>query len=275
MLDFMANDIGGMQAEVEEGEEGAAQVEGYVARKTVGGFVDMAGLATMHLSPITILAVLTDVAYGSKEYLRELADELKREGIIGEDSTVGSISDLLHEVSHASGQTAQALDMPPLSAEALEDTVKQTREALKGIDVTRVYPKAELDRMWNEIRAIAAEENVSLLGASSALSMFAMSRITTVGRGALSTVRVAGNMFDQHILDHYQQGLTQIREDGFYQTLSESSRPYIEAVWKNFSADRETFTEDVVRGKFFVRWWRRLTNWARRKKPSDESESAE
>lgn len=273
MLDFMANDIGGMQREA-SGDDGesATQVEGYVARKTVGGFVDMAGLATFHLSPITILAVLTDVAYGSQEYLKELAEELKREGIIAEDSTIGNMSQFLQEVSNASGSTAQALDMPPLSVEALQETVQQTREALQGVDVTRVFPKGEIDRMWMEIRGIAEQENVSLLGASSALSMFAISRVTTVGRGAMSTVRVAGNMFDQHILDHYQQGLVQVREQGFYQFLSTASRPYIEAVWANFSADRGTITEDVVRGRFLVRWWRWLRGW-RRNSPDVDVES--
>jgi hypothetical protein len=261
MLDFMATDIGGVKGEAEPGDP---QVEGYVARKTVGGFVDMAGLATLHLSPITILAVMTDVAYGSKQYLRELADELKREGIIAEDSTVSNLSDLLNEVGNASGTTAEALDMPPLSVEALKDTIAQTREALSGIDVREVFPQAELDRMWAEIRGIADREHVSLLGASSALSMYAMNRVTTVGRGALSTVRVAGNMFDQHILEHYEQGLKVIHEQGYYQFLSAASGPYIEAVWLNFSSQRETITEDVVRGKFFVRWWRWGTSWLRR-----------
>jgi hypothetical protein len=261
MLDFMASDVGGVESDE---DESVPQVEGYVARKTVGGFVDMAGFATLHLSPITILAVLSDVAYGSKEYLRELAVELKREGVIDENSTIGSISELLHEVGNASGTTVEALDMPPLSVEALEETVTQAREAIKGVDVTKVFPRAEIDRLWREIREIAQREKIGMLGASGALSMFALNRVKTVGHGALSTVRVAGNMFDQHILEHYEQGLKEIHINGFYPFVSQASRPYIDAVWLNFSSDRETITEDVVSGRFFVRWWGYVTGWFRR-----------
>jgi hypothetical protein len=226
----------------------------------------MAGFATLHLSPITVLAVLSDLAYGSKEYLRELADELKREGVIEANSTIGSISDPLHEVGNASGTTVEALDMPPLSVEALQETVAQTRAAIKDIDVTKVFPQAEIDRMWTDIKKIAQREKIGLLGASGALSMFALGRVTTVGRGALSTVRVAGNMFDQHILEHYEQGLKEIHLKGFYPFVSEASRPYIDAVWHNFSSGRDTITEDVVSGRFFGRWWKYISGRFRRKR---------
>ena len=33
---------------------------------------------------------------------------------------------------------------------------------------------------------------------------FAMNRVGKLGQGALSTISVAGNMFDRHILEHYR-----------------------------------------------------------------------
>src|SRR5690606_10165041 len=76
-LDFLTTDIGG----VRRSDDTAANpvMEDYIAKKAVGGFVEMASLATLHLSPALLLAVVSDVAYGSQTYLKELAVELKRE----------------------------------------------------------------------------------------------------------------------------------------------------------------------------------------------------
>ena len=55
MLDFLVHDVG----RVAQGEQpsSTADVDHYVARKAVGNFVDMASLATLHVSPLLILAV--------------------------------------------------------------------------------------------------------------------------------------------------------------------------------------------------------------------------
>jgi len=106
MLDFVVEDIGGVERK--EGEEESTQVENFVARKTVGNFVEMAGLATMHVSPLTILAVLSDVAYGSNAFLKEWGDELKRQGIIDENSTINRVDDLLSSVAAASATIVTA-----------------------------------------------------------------------------------------------------------------------------------------------------------------------
>jgi len=77
----------------------------------------------------------------------------------------------------------------------------------------------------------------------------------TVGQGTLSTVKVAGTLFDRHILDHYRQGLNEIGAKGMYATLRESSGPYIEAVWTNFSGDKSTLTEELFTGRLLAKGW--------------------
>ena len=69
MLDFVVEDIGGVERNEED--EGPPKVDNFVARKTVGNFVELAGMATFHLSPMTLLAIVSDVAYGSQTYLKE------------------------------------------------------------------------------------------------------------------------------------------------------------------------------------------------------------
>ena len=101
--------------------------------KAVGNFIELAGLATLHLSPLTLLAIVSDVAYGSQTYLNELAEELKSEGLIPEKSTISHASDLLDAVREASGVTAQAFDLPPTSIEGLRNTIQQTQDAVQRL----------------------------------------------------------------------------------------------------------------------------------------------
>ena len=78
------------------------EVENYVAKKTVSNFVELAGLATLHVSPLTVLAIMSDVAYGSNTFLKELSTELKKQGVIDGDSTIDNTADLLSALSEAS-----------------------------------------------------------------------------------------------------------------------------------------------------------------------------
>jgi hypothetical protein len=259
MLDFMVEDVGGVARS--EDPDAPPPVENFVPRKAVGNFIEMAGLATLHLSPLMVLAIFGDVAYGSKAYLHELGDELKKEGVIDADSTVDKIDDLLDALSNVSKTAATAFDTPPLSVDGLRDTVRQTREAAGQVDPASVLPKSEIDRLWNEMKDLAGREGVNPFEISSAVTLYSMDKVGVVSRGALSSVRVAGSLFDRHIVDHYREALTDIRNEGFYATVARTSKPYIEAVWLNFSSEKTTITEDLLSGKLVGQAYNAARRW--------------
>lgn len=259
MLDFVVEDIGGVERKATDEE--STVVENFVARKTVGNFVEMAGLATMHVSPLTVLAVLSDVAYGSQAFLREWGEELKQQGVIDENSTINHVDDLLSSVAAASSTTATAFDTPPLSVDGLRQTIEETRRSVAGIDPTKVIPQAELDRIWREMHELATREGVTLVELSTTMTLHSLGRVGKLGSGALSGVRVAGNIFDQHIIDHYRTALVDINRNGVYATLAQSAAPYIGAVWQNFSSHKPTITEDLLNGKLVGRTWSGVRRW--------------
>ena len=262
MLDMVAHDIGGAQrAEGEVAPDKDAQVEGYVAKKTVGTFVDLAGMATLHVSPMTILAVMSDVAYGSNVYLRQLGDELKREGVIDADSTIDHAADLLEAIGSASGKATDRFDQPPLSLDGLRETIEEAQASVESIDATKIIPQAEIKRIWAEMQDMADEQDVDIIDVSSAMTMYTLNQVATVSKGALTTIRVTGELLDEHLLDHYWQGLQRINDEGIWQMFASSSQPYIEAVWMNFSSDKETITEDVVSGRLLSRTWTGFCDW--------------
>ncbi|MBP88952.1 MAG: hypothetical protein CMJ64_19930 [Planctomycetaceae bacterium] len=271
MLDFVVRDVGRVER---DSDEEAPEIEGYIAKKAVSGFLDLAGMATLHVSPMTVLAIVNDVAYGSQTYLNELSAELKKAGVIDEKSTINHAADLLDAVREASSTTANAFDQPPLSVDGLKETLQQTIEQVSGVNPTKLIPQAEMQQIWDDMHEMAAREEVGILDVSSTMSLYAIDKIGKVGQGALSSVTVAGNLFDRHIFEHYREGLGEIREKGLYATLSESSQPYIAAVWTNFSTEKETLTEDLLTGKLIGRAWEGVRGWfGSGEEPEDEQAS--
>ena len=243
LLDFMAEDVGGAGG----GRRVGTRPEDFLARKTVGNFIDVAGLATVHLSPLLLLAVVSDVAYGSQTYLREVAEEMQRQGVIEDAAKVRRVDDLLEQIADFSSRTAAAFDQPPLSLEGLQETVRQTREALTRIDIAEVLPAADLRSLWNDLHTAARRQGVSPFRLSGLVTLASLDKVGKLGSGALSTVQVAGTLLNRHVLAHYRDVLASVERRGFYASLAESSRPYLQAAWGNFSPQRRTITEEFLR----------------------------
>jgi hypothetical protein len=181
--------------------------------------------------------------------------------VIDEQSTIHHVEDLLAAVASASRLTAGAFDTPPLSVDGLRETIEQTREALRTIDPASVIPQSEINRVWADMRELARREGVSPLAISGAMTLYTLSSMHTLARGALSGVRVAGRLFDRHVIDHYEEAINQIRRRGVYAVLRDTSGPYIEAVWQNFSASKSTITEDLLTGRLWARGRDALRRW--------------
>ena len=267
-LDIMIHSVGGV--ENKKAASGQSQEEAALAQKAVGGLLDLAGAATLHLSPITVLAVFSDVAYGSGYYIKRLSEELKREGIIDQSSSIDHVSDLVEALQKTGDQATNAANAPPLSVDGMTETINQIRAEISNVDPTKLIPQEELSRIWKEMESTASRENVGIWDVSTTMTMFAIDRLSLTTRGALSTVRVAGSLFDEHLLSHYSDALVSISEKGLYTTLSESSAPYLEAVWRNFDGDRETWTEELITGRMPKRFWHSTVEWVKNRWRKEE-----
>lgn len=279
MLDMLSNDVGGVKKETpgENPNEAVSteQVENFVAKKTVGTFIDLAGMSMMHVSPLTVLAIVSDVAHGSTFYLQQLAGELREQGVIDEKSTINSTAELLTAIGNASGSTADEFDTPPIDLQGLKDTIARTRDQVAEIDASKLIPQNEIATMWSDMNRLATEENVSLFQLSSAVTMYSLNQVSNVTHGTLLTVRVTGNLLDEHFFDHYREAMAKISDDGIYTVLSSASKPYLDAVWFNFSAGRPTLTEDLVSGKLLNQAIDGVAGWFRSSTSKNDAAESE
>ena len=79
-----------------------------------------------------------------------------------------------------------------------------------------LIPEKEIGRLWQEMTDVADDADVSLFQVASAMTLTTLDRMDTVRRGALSSIRVVNNLFDEHIVDHYESSIKQIQERGLY-----------------------------------------------------------
>lgn len=255
-LNFVVNEIGGVERTQAEKDK---IIDNFVARKTLGNLVETASIMTLHVSPLWILAALSDVAYGSKIYLRELSIELKAMGLIAEKSRIDDVDGLLEALGGVSGTAADAVNVPPLTMRCLKKSVADTRKALISVDPAEIISLKEIERLWGEIKSTAKKEDMSMLGVAGAMLMGTGNRIINIGKGALASTMVTLMLFDQHIIGHYQKSLTNIHKTGLFTSLQQTTRPYVTAVWENFNfhPDKETFTHKVMSGQLFTNAWRK------------------
>ncbi len=257
-LRFLTEDVGRTKSDRPPGEE---TPDDFLARKAVGNFVDLAGLTMLHLSPMWILAIVSDVAYGSKVYAQELAKELKAQGVIDENSTIENVDDILSAVQNATGHAAGVMDAPPLSVEDLKKSFDETREAISSADYLSALPQAEIKNYWQEMREIAGRDNVSLFDVSTAATMHSLGKVQSMASGGLAGVSVAGGLLNRVVIGHYAESLQTLQEEGFYATVSKSYAPYVNAVWTNFSTAETTITEGVLDGSLLTRAYRTVSGW--------------
>lgn len=259
MLDFVVNDIGGVKRALTAGKDVSKAEQVDLARKTVGNLLDMTALATFHLSPLTVLAIFSDLAYGSKVYLQQLSSRLKEQGIIDQQTTIDGAADLIAALEKASGSAVGMFDQPPISIDGLRKTIEETRNAINQVDPSKLLPYAEIDQMWRQMELAAKEQKASLWDVSATMSVVALNNIRAAGQGAVVSLEIAGNMFQEHIIEHYWAGLRAIEREGLLTTLSQGSEPYLEAVWSNFAIDRKTWTEQLLSGELLKWGWSQLS----------------
>jgi len=105
---------------------------------------------------------------------------------------------------------------------------------------------------------------------SATISVVALNQLQAVGNGSIVGLEIAGDLFQQRIIQHYWDGLRAIERNGLIPTLSSASKPYLEAVWSNFTIDRKTWTEQLLSGEL-LKWGWSHVSWPKTTKAGQSS----
>jgi hypothetical protein len=223
-LRFFVEQIG--QVEGAYGKDGELPAD-FMVRRGAGNGIEWLSLAVLHVSPVWVLAGLSDLSGAGGRVLNEIAANFEKEGLLQGSGHIRTMSQLLEALERGSGHLAETVNTPPLNIAAL----RQEWEQLKSSVEIPPDPQA-VAAQWQQLQATAAKADRSILEVSTAV--------------ALSTLRSAKQHLADPILTHYQETLAEMEKVGFPQFLHRELQPYLSAALNNFSPDRRSTTEALL-----------------------------
>jgi hypothetical protein len=223
--------------------------DNYIPRKIAGNVMEAAGMFSVHLSPLWVFAIATDVAEGSKAYLNRLVGELKENNVISQETDVKELDELLEAIGQAGKQSAKVFDAPPVNLDQIKELRRQITHGYKNVfkEAGDLVPR--IDTLWGKMESLAKRDGVaveSIVG----LMTLDLNRVAGKALGAAFAVgNVTTDLLEEAVFRSYGETIDRIQRVGAVACIEEATRPFVEAIAAHMSADKQTWTE---------RAWRKL-----------------
>jgi hypothetical protein len=243
-LRFLIEQVGQVENEF---DPASALPDDFLLRRTLGNGIEMLGILTLHVSPVWVLAALADLSGTGRQLITDIAAALKREGLLDEGEDFGSLEQLLNGLEQTAGRLAATLNQPPLDARGLRrELVFIRKHAIPD------PPSVEaLGQFWRRLEDEARAQDRSVFEMSSVLALAAIRsmprRLTWLSRSAGLAAAETGRFFGDNLLDHYARTLAAIHVEGYGAYLAREFQPYLKAAARQWSRDRESMTERLLK----------------------------
>ena len=246
-LQFLIENVGGVQgAEPSERKLG----EDFLLRRTAGNGIELMGIVAFRASPVWVLAALADVAGFGRQLIPEIAESLKKEGLLAPDGSFATMEQLLSGLERSSGQLAESVNTPPLDVAGLREEWRKFVAEAQRLPAPQLPSAAAVTRVWQDVRATAERERRSVFEVSSLLAVSAVGelpeRARVLSKSAAIVLKHGGAAVSNALLEHYRQSLAQVREVGFVRYGVRQLTPYTHAAIAAFHPSRETLTAKLL-----------------------------
>ena len=243
--EFLIERVAGIQRDIKTGQ--AKPKDKFIQRKMLGNVLEAAGLLTMRLSPLWVLAIAADTAGGSKTFLKRLVEHLKLNKVIAENVQPSELEDVLEAIQQASYASASAVDMPPLSKEELVQLAEEMKTSYAKVFEETGDLVGKFDELWDGMKALARKENISLERLMGIMTVDA-ANVLKKSLGSVAAVGQTGaSLFDEAILESYRKTLEQIAVEGLDGYLNHHLQPFLKAAKEHFNPAQRTWLERLLR----------------------------
>jgi hypothetical protein len=246
-LRYLIEQVGGAEGVYPAGDPSD---KNFLMRRTAGNAIEALGIVAFRASPVWVLAALADLCGMGRYLIPEIAEALKAEGLLEEDTQFASVDHLLDGLERTSARLAATVNTPPLDVPGLRREWQAIREEARSIPPGKLPSREDIRALWAQLKQESARHNRSVFETSSILAVSAVQRLpqgikwlaTSATLGASRT----GQVFVAALLDHYRQTLDEIREVGFVTYAARQFTPYVRAAVRQFSPGQRTLTERLL-----------------------------
>jgi len=222
--------------EVKTGAAAEKLPEDFVARKIAGNVADAAGIFAFHFSPLWFFAIVADGASGTKVYLQRVVDELKKDGSLAKDATIGSAEDLLDALTGAATKSSMPFDTPPLTRADLTTLKDDLAHGYGAVLDRSLSSLPTVDGLWSALMELRKREPVSLVTLSGAMAL----------SGAKAAGKAGGALFYERVIGSYGASIDEVGREGFTAFWKRETGPYLEAIAGAFAPGKKTFTAKLL-----------------------------
>ena len=246
-LQFLIEDVGGVQA-AQPSEQKLG--EDFLLRRAAGNGIELMGVIAFRASPVWVLAALADAAGFGRQLIPEIAESLKKEGLLAPGESFATMDQLLAGLERSSGQLAETVNAPPLDVAGLRDEWRKFVGEARQLPAPQLPSASTVTRLWQDLRATAEREQRSVFEVSSLLALAAVGelpeRVRVLSKSAAIVLRHGGAAVSNALLEHYRQSLLELREVGYLRYGVRQLTPYTHAAIGAFAPERETLTGKLL-----------------------------
>lgn len=247
-LRFLIEQVGGVEG-LPRAEE--AIPDDFLARRTAGNVVEALGIVAFRASPVWVLAALADVCGMGRHLIPEISDALKAQGLLERDAQFTTVDEMLDGLERTSSRLAATINTPPLDVTALRQEWHDIREAARSLQPSSLPSRETITGVWTQLKAESVRQDRSVFETSSTMALSAARSIPDGVRWLSASAMVGatrtGQVFASALLDHYKQTLSEIRETGYVTYAGRQLRPYLAAAAHQFSPNRRSLTERLLK----------------------------
>lgn len=222
----------------------------FLARRAAGNAVEMLGVVAFKASPVWVLAAMADLCGLGRHLIPQLADELKQQGLLDQDTTFESVDQVLDGLEKTSARMASAINTLPLDVASLRAEWNAIRDHARKLQPSSLPSPEMVTGLWNRLRDEAAAQGRSVFETSSALALSAIRSapegLRWLSASAMASAGRTGRVFGGALLDHYRQTLDEVRQTGYAEYTSRQLGPYVRAAVAQFSPEQRTLTERIL-----------------------------
>jgi hypothetical protein len=199
---------------------------------------------------VWVLAALADVAGFGRQLIPEIAESLKKEGLLAADGSFATMEQLLAGLERSSGQLAENVNTPPLDVAGLRAEWRKFVAEARQLPAPQLPSASSVTRVWQELSATAEREQRSVFQVSSLLAISAVgelpARARVLSKAAAIVLRHGGAAVSNALLEHYRESLLEMRDVGFLRYGVRQLTPYTHAAIGAFAPARSTLTDRLL-----------------------------
>jgi hypothetical protein len=219
----------------------------FLTRRTAGNVIEALGVVAFRASPVWVLAAMADVCGMGRQLIPEIADALKAQGLLEQETQFTSVDQLLDGLERTSSKVASTINTPPLDVATLRKEWQDIRDQARSLQPGSLPSSERVMALWRQLRDEAGRQQRSIFETSSMMAVSAVKALPNGARwlsasalvGASRTGQIVGNV----LLEHYRATLEEMREVGYATFAARQLGPYVRAAVGQFSPERVTLTE--------------------------------